>query len=143
MAASYLLDTNTIVAAIKGEPRALLNRIANLAPSRLYLSALVYAELQYGAEKSWHGAKARVALDVIAQGFERLSFDTDDAVAYGHIRATMERKGQAIGPMDCLIAAQAIARSLVLVSDNLREFRRVPDLRCENWLRPEITRTKN
>lgn len=135
MAESYLLDSNTIIAAIKGEPRALLNRITSLAPSRLCLSTLVYAELQYGADKSQHGAKARAALEVIVTGFERLPFDTDDAFAYARIRAALERKGNMIGALDCLIAAQAVARGLVLVTDNLREFRRVPGLKCENWMR--------
>lgn len=135
MAASYLLDSNTIIAAIKGEHRALLNRIAALAPTRLQLSAVVLAELQYGAEKSQHGAQARAALDVMVSGFERLLFDADDAMAYARIRAALKRKGTMIGAMDCLIAAQAVARGLVLVTDNLREFRRVPGLSCENWMR--------
>lgn len=135
MAASYLLDSNIIVAGIRGEPRALLNRVAGLAPSRLFLSSLVQAELLYGAEKSQRAAQARATLAVFSEGFESLPFDADDALAYGRIRATMERKGASIGPMDLLIAAQAVARGLVLVSDNLREFKRVPGLHCENWLR--------
>lgn len=134
MAANYLLDSNTIIAAIKGKPHALLNRMVTLAPSRLYLSALVYAELQYGADKSQHSANARAALEVIVTGFERIAFDTDDAAAYARIRAGLERKGKMIGPMDCLIAAQAVARGLVVVTDNLREFQRVPGLQCENWM---------
>lgn len=135
MTTSYLLDTCTVIAAIKGEPRALLNRIAGIAPSRLFLSSLVHAELLYGAEKSQHGARSRASLDVIARGLEPLPFDTDCAAAYGRIRAALERKGASIGPMDVLIAAQAVARGLVLVTDNLREFRRVSGLQCENWMR--------
>ena len=65
----------------------------------------------------------------------QLPFDADCAAAYGRIRAALERKGASIGPMDVLIAAQAVARDLVLVTDNLREFRRVPGLQCENWMR--------
>lgn len=135
MAAGYLLDSNVVIAAIKGEPRPLLNRIAGLASSRLKLSAVVYAELLYGADKSRRAAVAHAALEVIVADFERLPFDATDAIAYGHIRAALERKGNMIGTMDCLIAAQAVARSLVLITDNLREFRRVPGLKCENWLR--------
>ena len=135
MAALYLLDTNVVVAALNGDPPALMNRIAGLAPSRLFLSTLVHAELLYGAEKAQRSTKARAALSVIVQGFETLPFDTDAAVAYGRIRAALERKGATIGPMDMLIAAQAVARGLVVVTDNLREFRRVPGLVCENWLR--------
>ncbi|MGH8163806.1 MAG: type II toxin-antitoxin system VapC family toxin [Rhodanobacteraceae bacterium] len=135
MASGYLLDTCTIVAAIRGESRAVLNRMAALAPNRLFLSALVRAELLYGAEKSRHGAQSRASLQVVEQGCEPLPFEADDAFAYGRIRATLERKGASIGPMDLLIAAQAVARGLVLVTDNLREFRRVPGLKCENWMR--------
>jgi tRNA(fMet)-specific endonuclease VapC len=136
VAASYLLDSNTIIAGIRGEPRALLNRLAALAPSRLFLSALVRAELLYGAEKSQRAAaQARAALAVFVDGFEPLPFDDEAAQAYGRIRTALERKGAGIGHMDCLIAAQAIARDLVLITDNLREFRRVPGLACENWLR--------
>lgn len=135
MATAYLLDSNVLIAAIKGTHRPLLNRLASLASSRLFLSSLVEAELLYGAERSRHGAQARAALDIVTAGMEPLPFDADDARAYGRIRAALERKGASIGPMDLLIAAQAVARDLVLVTDNLREFRRVPGLGCENWLR--------
>ncbi len=135
MADSYLLDTCTIIAALKGEPRSLLNRLASLAPNRLHLSSIVLAELLYGAEKSQRTAPVRSALDVVTRGFTALPFLDTDATTYGRIRAALERKGANIGPLDLLIAAQAVARDLVLVTDNLREFRRVPGLRCENWMR--------
>lgn len=135
MADAYLLDTCTIIAALKGQPRTLLNRLASLAPSRLHLSGVVLAELRYGAEKSRHSAQARNAVEVVTQGFAALPFADGDAAAYARIRAALERKGVGIGPLDLLIAAQAVARDLVLVSNNLREFRRVPGLRCENWMR--------
>ena len=135
MADAYLLDTCTVIAALKSEPRRLLNRLVTLAPSRLFLSSLVHAELLYGAEKSLHRAQAHASLEVLARGFEPLPFDADCAMVYGRIRATLERKGAIIGPIDTLIAAQAVARDLVLVTDNLREFRRVPGLQCENWMR--------
>jgi tRNA(fMet)-specific endonuclease VapC len=135
VAASYLLDSNTIIAGIKGEPRALLNRLAGLASSRLFISALVFAELQLGAEKSSQTARAQSVLQVFIDGMEVLPFGAEDAMAYARIRAALERKGQAIGPLDMLIAAQAFARDLVMVTDNVREFKRVPGLMVENWLR--------
>ena len=67
-------------------------------------------------------------------GMTTLPFDADCAIVYGRIRAALQRKGSPIGPMDMLIAAQALAAGLVLVTDNLREFRRVPGLQCENWM---------
>ena len=135
MAARYLLDSNVLIAAIKGEPAALLNRLAGLAPERLCLSAVVLAELFTGAEKSRDAERRRADLDELTQGMEVLPFDTGDASAYGRLRAILETKGEGIGPLDMLIAAQAVNRGLVMVTANLKEFRRVPGLKCENWLR--------
>lgn len=135
MAARYVLDTNILVAALKGQPGALMNRLAGLVPERLCLSAIVLGELLTGAEKSSAAAKRRAAVAVITHGMESLPFDADDAAAYARIRAALESKGVGIGPLDLQIAAQCVARGLVLVTDNLREFRRVPGLACENWLR--------
>lgn len=107
-----------------------------MAPQRLHLSSLVWAELLTGVAK--HTATAprrRVALQELVNGMTALPFDDEAASSYATIRAHLEQKGQAIGPIDLLIAAQAVSRSLVLVTDNLREFRRVPNLACENWLR--------
>lgn len=135
MATRYLLDSNILIAATKGESRALLNRLAGMAPERLCLSAVVLAELLAGAEKSKTPDANKAALDVITKGMETLTLDADDAKAYGRIRAVLERKGEPIGPLDMLIAAQAVSRDLVLVTANLREFRRVPGLNCENWMK--------
>ena len=135
MADAYLLDSCTIIAALRGEPAALLNRLVTIAPNRLHLSSIVLAELATGAEKSPDRVRKRKALAELTDGMVPLPFAAMDAHAYGRIRTALERKGAVIGPLDLLIAAQAVARDLVLVSDNLREFRRVPGLRCENWMR--------
>lgn len=137
MAAEYLLDTNIISAIMRGEPRALLNRVAGMAVNRLHLSSIVLAELRSGAERSPIRAKLLADIAEISAGMPALPFDGDAAMAYGHIRTALERKDGLIGAMDMLIAAQAVARGLVLVlvTDNLREFRRVPGLSVENWIR--------
>ena len=135
MAAGYLLDTNILSACLRGEPRALLNRLAGLAPNRLHVSCIVLAELTAGAELGTRKAATLAALADMTDGMTALPFDADCATVYGRIRAALERKGSPIGPMDMLIAAQALAAGLVLVTDNLREFRRVPGLQCENWMR--------
>lgn len=135
MATAYLLDTNIVSAAMRGEPPALLNRLAGLAPERLHLSALVLAELETGAELGNRRAATLAAVRSLTEGMPVVPFETADAAAYARIRAALERKGKMIGQLDCLIAAQAVARGLVLVTDNLREFQRVPGLRCENWIR--------
>ncbi len=135
MASGYLLDTCIVSAAMRGDARALLNRLAGLAVDRLHVSALVLAELATGAELGTRRAATLAAVREVTQGMTVLDFDTDAAMAYARIRAALERKGNMIGQLDCLIAAQAVARGLVLVTDNLREFRRVPGLKCENWMR--------
>ena len=134
MASGYLLDTCIVSAAMRGEPHALLNRIAGIATERLYLSALVLGELVTGAELGTRRATTLAAVRDVTAGMTPLPFDANAATAYGRIRAALERKGILIGPMDMLIAAQAVAHGLVLVTDNLREFRRVPGLVCENWM---------
>lgn len=135
MAAEYLLDTNILIAALNGTSPPLLNRLAGFAPSRLHLSSVVLGELRLGAEKSQRREAALAAVQELAEGMLVLPFDTEDATAYARIRAALERKGSPIGSLDMLIAAQAVARELVLVTDNLREFKRVPGLVCENWIR--------
>lgn len=135
MAASYLLDTNILSAAMRGEPRALLNRIATLAMERLHVSCVVLAELAAGAEMGTRRAHTLAQVRELTTGMTLLPFDDGDAMAYGRIRAALERKHAVVGQMDMLIAAQALARGLVLVTDNVRELKRVPGLTVENWLR--------
>ena len=135
MAAHYLLDTNVIIAAVDGHPASLLNRLAGLAQERLCLSPIVLAELLTGAEKSRTPEHNRAKVLLATHGMELLPFGAADADACAKIRAGLEKKGTPIGPYDLQIAAQALVRDLVLVTANLREFRRVPGLSCENWLK--------
>lgn len=132
--ARYLLDSNAVIAALKGQPAALLNRLARLPPERLCLSSIVLGELLTGVEKSRDPARHRMALDILAQGMVSVPFGADEARTYAGIRATLERQGLGIGPLDTQIAAQCLHHRLILVTANLREFRRVPDLICENWM---------
>lgn len=135
MTTRFLLDTNTVIAALKGEPASLLNRLAGIAAERLCLSAIVLSELLTGAEKSRNADRVRAAVVALTESFELLPFSSEDAAVYGRLRAALESQGKAIGPMDMLIAAQALSRGLTVVTANLREFQRVPRLRCENWLK--------
>lgn len=135
MATRYLLDSNTLIAALKGEPAALLNRLAGMAIDRLCLSSIVLSELLTGAEKSRNSSAHKADIAALTQGMETLPFDSDDAASYARIRAALEKKGTPIGPHDLQIAAQAVARGLVVVTANLKEFKRVPGLACENWLK--------
>lgn len=135
MTTRYLLDSDVLIAALKGEPTALLNRLAGLSMERLGVSAIVLAELFTGAEKSPNALQRKADLADLVRGMEIVPFDADAAHIYGGVRATLEAKGQTIGPLDLLIAAQAVSRELVLVTGNVREFRRVRGLQVENWIR--------
>jgi len=95
---------------------------------------ITVAELDYGVSKSRHATKNRAALAQFLSPLEVASFDRDAAAAYGRLRATLEQKGTPIGSMDLLIAAHALNLDVRLVTNNAREFRRVPALRVENWV---------
>ena len=132
----YLLDTNILIAAIKGvEPvRARLERVDAAA---LVLSPIVLGELMLGVEKSRLKASNRGRLLKVVGHFAVAPLDTAVSEVYGQLRARLESRGQTIGANDFWIAAQALAEQLTLVTDNLREFRRVDGLDVENWLRPD------
>jgi tRNA(fMet)-specific endonuclease VapC len=127
----YLLDTNTVIAILKGDLSVLARLRAHL-PADFGLPSIVAHELYYGAYKS-RQAEANLAR-VEALQFEVLSFDAEDAQHAGQIRAQLAAAGTPIGPYDVLIAGQARARQLVLVTNNVREFARVDGLRVEDWL---------
>jgi tRNA(fMet)-specific endonuclease VapC len=129
----YLLDTDICIYIINRNPRQVVERIRELNPHQVKLSAISLAELEYGASKSQNRGKNRQALIHFASAFDILEFNDRDAEVYGLIRADLENKGQPIGPYDLQIAAQAIARDLILVTNNTREFRRIPGLKLENW----------
>ena len=131
----YLLDTDTCIYLINGRSASVVRAITRLEPNQVKLSAVSLAELEYGASKSRSREKNRNALLRFAAAFDIVPFDDRDAEVYGLIRAGLERRGQPIGPYDVQIAAQAITRNLVLVTNNVEEFRRVPGLRIQNWSR--------
>lgn len=133
MAISYLLDTNILILAINGSRPGIQSRLAQLAPSRLLMSTIVLAELLTGAENSGRPTAALAAVSLISEAMTLAGFDAEDAACYARIRASLERDGKMIGPMDALIAAQALARGAILVTDNLREFERVAGLQVQNW----------
>jgi len=129
----YLLDTNVCVDYLTGRFPQVADRIQHLAPEELCLSSIVIAELRYGADKSGKPSRNHERLDVLTNEIPGRDFDSAAASIYGKVRATLERKGEPIGPNDMLIAAHALSLGLVLVSDNLGEFKRVRGLKLENW----------
>ena len=128
----FLLDTDTCVYALK-HVESVLNRLLATTRSDVGISVITEAELRTGAAKSASPVKTLRLLENFLRPISILDFSSGDAVAYAQIRSKLERLGKPIGPLDTLIAAQAVARKLVLVSKNEREFDRLPGLQVENW----------
>ena len=126
----YSLDTNVIIGLLDGN-RALLNQVRRRGQQELCTSSVVVHELYFGAYRSQRMASNVALLDALR--FETLALDRDDAREAGEVRAALAALGTPIGPMDTLIAGQARARAMVLVTRNVREFSRVPGLQVENW----------
>ena len=128
----FLLDTDICIYALKQHEVVLRNLLAR-SRSEVAISVITEAELRTGAAKSEAPAKTLRLVESFLQPIQIVEFTSGDAVAYAGVRAKLERAGKPIGPLDTLIAAQAVARKLVLVSNNEREFGRVAGLRIENW----------
>ena len=131
----YLLDTNICIQIIRRKPSELLARLTALPMGDVGLSTITAAELHVGVQKSRDPARNAEALTLFLLPLEIASFDYAAAEAYGRIRAALESAGTPIGPLDTLIAGHAASLDVILVTDNVAEFSRVPGLRIENWLR--------
>lgn len=129
----YLLDTNICIYLIKQKPLHVLQKFQLHPVNSIGLSSITVAELQYGVQKSQHQVKNQQALTQFLLPFTMVDFDNQAAITYGKIRATLEQKGMSIGPLDTLIAAQALSLDVTLVTNNAKEFMRIPNLTIENW----------
>ena len=127
----WLLDANAVVAMLRDSVSPVARHARQHAPGNVAISSIVAHELFYGAFKS-RRIDHNVAL-VDALLFPVIEFDKEDARQAGQIRAFLATKGAGIGPYDVLIAGQAIARDMILVTHNLQEFMRVPGLQLEDW----------
>jgi tRNA(fMet)-specific endonuclease VapC len=135
----YMLDTNICVAFIRGKWDLLFHRVKNHELGDVCISSITLAELACGAEKSAHPHRNCRELLRFSAPLRVLAWGGNAAHAYGQIRATLEREGRVIGALDMLIAAHALAEDATIVTDNVREFDRVPGLSVENWItRPEL-----
>lgn len=133
----YLLDTNIVIAAMKGHI-AVRARLESTPLSALILSPVVLGELEFDAEKSAHSERNRARLVELAEQIPLTELDVEASRCYGRIRAVLERHGTPIGANDTWIAAQALALGAVMVTDNVGEFSRVAGLVVENWLVAEL-----
>ncbi len=130
----YMLDTNICIYIMKQHPSAVRDRITGIPPREVMISGIVLAELWYGVSKSAQRQRNEMALsDFLAVcGVEE--WPTQAAPLYGDLRASLERRGRIIGGNDLLIASHALLRKATLVTNNTREFERVPGLMVENWV---------
>jgi len=129
----YLLDTNICIYIIKKRPEKVFKKFNEEPFGTIGISSITLAELQYGVMKSSNPAKNQEALDRFITPIQIFEFGFEQTIVYGKIRAELERNGTPIGPMDTLIASHAISLNQKLVTNNEREFSRIPELQVENW----------
>ena len=127
----YLLDTNVVIALLNDVASKVAQRARHEQPRDIAISAIVVHELYYGAFKSRRVERNLAIIDALQLAV--IEFDREDARQAGAIRAQLAAQGTPIGSYDALIAGQALARNLVLITNNLREFGRIPGLQLEDW----------
>ena len=130
----YLLDTNVCIYIIKKSPQKVFAKFRQLSVGDIGLSVITYAELEYGVAHSSDPARNRIALSEFLAPLELLDFPIQVAPLYGTLRAALVRSGRMIGPLDLLIAAHALHLGATLVTNNLKAFSRVPNLKIDNWV---------
>jgi len=130
----YLLDTNIVSDLIRNPAGPAAERVALVGDSNVCTSIVVAAELRYGAIKK-DSPRLTKQLEAVLSVLEVLPLVLPVDRVYGRLRAQLGREGQPIGGNDLLIAAQSVVLGLTLVTDNQREFSRIAELSCENWLR--------
>lgn len=130
---SYMLDTNICIYAMKKKPEDVLKRFKKELFNGLCISSITLAELEFGMQNSSNPAKNEQALLRFLAPLTVVPFGASAASEYGEIRAYLQQRGTPIGPMDMLIAAHARNENMILVTNNVREFERVPNLKVENW----------
>lgn len=130
----FMLDTNICIYIIKQQPQTVLERFAFHPVGELGISVITLAELEYGASKSSNPTRNREALEQFISPLELAAFGRPATLTYGRMRTLLEKRGRPIGSMDMLIAAHALSLEVKLVTNNIREFKRIPGLRVENWV---------
>lgn len=130
---TYMLDTNICIYAMKNKPAKVLQRLKAEINSGICISSITLAELEHGVKRSSDPVKNEQALLRFLVPLSILPFGSAAASEYGEIKAYLQSKGTPIGPLDMLIAGHARAEDVILVTNNVREFERVPDLEIENW----------
>jgi tRNA(fMet)-specific endonuclease VapC len=129
-----MLDTNILIYTIKNRPKKVREAFKKHSEF-LAMSTITLGELIYGAENSDQTDRNLSDIEDLAARLEVVPFDSEAALHFGQVRAELAKSGNLIGPYDLMIAGHARSRGLILVTNNMREFKRVPGLRVENWVR--------
>ena len=129
----YLLDTNICIFAIKGKSHRLLEKISEHLKNGIYISSLTIAEMEFGVSNSMYPKKNRISLLKFISIFNTLDFCVKDAIPYGVLKSDLKRAGKIIGPIDMLLAAQAISNDFTLITNNVKEFNRITGLKIQAW----------
>ena len=130
----FLLDTNICIYIIKQKPLEVFHKFNTYQVGDIGISSITVAELEFGVQKSQYPAKNQQALAQFLLPLEIVNFDHAAATIYGDIRARLEKQGTPIGSLDTLIAAHALSLQVILITNNIKEFSRVPNLKSENWV---------
>ena len=131
----YMLDTNTCIYIIKRKPSDVIERFRQIEISQVGISSITLSELLYGVSKSSRPAQNQMALAQFIAPLEICSYEDEAAQYYGPLRAHLEKQGTPIGSLDMLIAAHSLSIGCILVTNNKKEFNRIPNLKIENWVK--------
>ncbi len=129
-----MLDTNICIYIIKNKPLNVRKKLESYDFGEIAISSITVSELYYGVYKSFKTEQNLLSLNNFLSPFNIVKFDIECALAYGKIRAELENKGQIIGYMDMLIASCSLAKNFTLITNNLKEFKRIKGLKVENWI---------
>jgi tRNA(fMet)-specific endonuclease VapC len=129
----YLIDTNICIYLLNQRPTGVIKKVMKTEIGQIGISAITVSELNYGVAKSKLKKLNAQRLDEFLVPFEILPYDEAASKYYGMIRSQLESQGNVIGPLDMLIAAHALSRDLILVTNNEKEFQRIKSLKVENW----------
>jgi len=131
----FMLDTNICIYIIKQKPPEVIERFCQTETSQIGISSITLSELLYGVSKSSKPEQNQIALTQFVAPLDILSYGDGAAQYYGHLRAHLEKQGTPIGSLDMLIAAHALSINCPLVTNNEKEFTRIPDLKVDNWVK--------
>ena len=129
-----MLDTNICIYIMNNKPAAVAKKLASFQIGEIAVSSIVLSELAFGVHNSQKPDSNLALLQEFMHPIEIFSYDENAAYSYGKIRSTLKKQGNLIGQMDIMIAAHAVSLHAVLVTNNLKEFSRIENLKCENWV---------